>query len=870
MIAYLILAAGNWVACLVVVGWLKAVFPDNPDPVLGMMGIYLVLGPILFILPDYRRVRRATPWRRPVSWIPTYLTALILLAVTAAFSLEFNRQLVKLRIPMVILNPTGMSLLFFGGYLPSVLLLCFGLTRLARGPKPLKTLLLNPGYGIPVPPLPFQIAAGPVPVSAVEPALEKETKNQLTLNRSGIITNPMSAETRGDIDPMDTIELSKLKQIQDRFSALTNLSLATYDARGDLVCEPSQENPICRTVQKTPKGLQHCKSHCGRNIGIALQGNETVFFKCEMNLHVFSIPIVLDDGTRLAVQGGKSYLGPREFADSHAKAAGLDVPMEDLSPLGDRVRIHDHAFLSDSARFLDSVLPYLFATIHEKNTLSTRFSRLMTLFTLTADLKDDLSQLIHTLLNALGILFNLNTASVLLWDRSQQVFKTAGTFGQSTEAIRSYQTDAAAGLVRTLLEQHRPVSSDETLEILRAGFPSGITSVHLVPLFSRDHRIMSLLCVFDTPLNDEDLRVITTFCRQISVIQENAQLQRERQDMAEDVSVLLEIAKTVGSTLDSEELFSIILEKSTQFLQAEQGSLMLLDEDRSELTVKAMKGLNKKIVELMKIRPGEGISGKVLSTGSPLMVADIDADDRIAQDKRPRYKTKSFISIPLKLDGRTIGVLNIADKITGEVFSEEDLQLLISIGAYASVAIERSRFYQKNEELKRISITDPLTGLLNRRYFQERMSEEIERSRRHHLPLSLIMLDVDDFKSVNDTLGHPVGDEALKIVARCLRNCIRTIDVAARYGGEEFTVILPQTSKADARIIAERICAEVYRLDLPFAKADQKLLLSVSLGLATYPEDAESLEGLVRNADIALYTAKFQGKNRVVIYAKQI
>jgi diguanylate cyclase (GGDEF)-like protein len=295
---------------------------------------------------------------------------------------------------------------------------------------------------------------------------------------------------------------------------------------------------------------------------------------------------------------------------------------------------------------------------------------------------------------------------------------------------------------------------------------------------------------------------------------------------------------------------------------------MLLDEDRRELSVKAMKGLNKKIVELLKIRPGEGISGKVLSTGSPMLVADIDADDRILQEKRPRYKTRSFISIPLKLDSRIIGVMNIADKITGEVFSEEDLQLLISIGAYASVAIERSRFYEKNEELKRISITDPLTGLLNRRYFQERMSEEIERSRRHHLPLSLIMIDVDDFKSVNDTLGHPVGDEVLKIMARCLRNCIRTIDVAARYGGEEFTVILPQTTKADAQTIAERICTDVNRLDLPFTTSDQKLVLSASLGLATYPEDAESMEDLIRNADVALYAAKSQGKNRVVIFGK--
>ncbi|MBI3610941.1 MAG: diguanylate cyclase [Nitrospirae bacterium] len=872
MLTYLILTGGNLGVCLIAIGRLEAAFPNDLYPIIGVLGGYLALGPILFVAPF-----REPAWFQPsdghrgrpaFSWFPIYLTALILLFITTAFSLEFHRQLVELRIPLVVAHPTWMTLLFFGGYLPVAVLLCSIMARLTRQPMAVKTPLLNPGYGIPISLPPVQTTGESIVVAPMNSAPETSRKNQLTSDRTEFINNPMQAEMPEGLVPMETVELSMLKQIQDQFSSMTNLSLLAYDARGDLLCEPSGENPLCRTVQKTAKGEQHCKSHCGRSIGLALQEKETVFFQCAMNLHVFSIPIILDDKTKLVVLGGKSFLNPQEFADGQEKAESLDLSKDDLTPLTDRIRVHENPFLVQSARFLESALPFLFSTAHEKNTLNTKLSRLITLFTLTADLKNDLPQLIHTVLNTLGILFNLNTASVLLWDRRQQLFKTAATFGQKTDLIRDYQTDGAEGLVRTLLDQRRPVSSVETLEILRAGFPPGLAPVYLFPLFIQDHRMTGLLGLFDTPLEDEEIRVISAFVQQASLIRENAQLLQEREDLAKDVSVLLDIAKTVGSALESEDLFLIILEKATQFLQAEQGSLMLLDEDRSELTVKAMKGLNKKIVELMRIRPGEGISGKVLSTGTALVVSDIESDDRIAQEKRPRYKTKSFISIPLKLDGRTIGVLNIADKMTGEVFSEEDLQLLISIGAYASVAIERSKFYQKTEELKRISITDPLTGLLNRRYFQERMSEEIERSRRHHLPLSLIMIDLDDFKSVNDTLGHLVGDEALKILARCLRNSIRTIDVAARYGGEEFTVILPQTSKTDAYTIAERICTEVHRLDLPFVKTDQKLVLSVSVGLATYPDDAESLEDLIRNADIALYAAKSKGKNRVVIYEK--
>jgi len=610
--------------------------------------------------------------------------------------------LIELRLPLVVIDPVWLTLLFFVGYLPAALLLCFGLARLTLRPRIAKPLLLSPGYGIPIPTPPAQTRPTPAEVIAVEPTPKKGLENRLTLIASQDITEPMTAKGQG----------------------------------------------------------------------------------------------------------------------------------------------------------------------HDQDILGTKFSRLLTLFTLAADLKNDPSELIHTLLNSLGILFNLNSASVLIWDRDRQVFKTVATFGQTTEPLRNYQTDTSVDPVRTVMEQQRPVSIHDTLEILRAGFPSGITAVYLFPLFTSNQRVASLLCIFDTPIDDETVQIISAFCQQVSLVQENSQLQRERRDLTKDVSVFLEIAKTVGSAMDSEEIFSAILDKSTQYVQAEQGSIMLLDEDRRELSIKAMKGLNKKIVELLKIRPGEGISGQVLTSGSPLMVADIDTDDRVTQERRPRYKTKSFISIPLKLTGRTIGVLNVADKVSGEIFSDEDLQLLVSIGAYASVAIERSRFYQKTEELKKISITDSLTGLLNRRYFQERMSEEIERSRRHHLPLSLIMLDVDNFKQVTDRLGHLIGDEVLKATARCLRNSIRTIDVAARYGGEEFTVILPQTSKADAQTIAERICAEVYRLDLPFIKPDQKIVLSVSLGLATYPEDAETLEDLIRNADIALYAAKSQGKNRVIVYGK--
>jgi diguanylate cyclase (GGDEF)-like protein len=174
------------------------------------------------------------------------------------------------------------------------------------------------------------------------------------------------------------------------------------------------------------------------------------------------------------------------------------------------------------------------------------------------------------------------------------------------------------------------------------------------------------------------------------------------------------------------------------------------------------------------------------------------------------------------------------------------------------------------EELKKISITDPLTTLLNRRYFQERLHEEVERSKRHGLPLSLIMIDIDHFKSFNDRYGHPAGDEALKLAAACMRNTIRTIDVAARYGGEEFTVILPQTTKSSAQTIAERICRDVEKIDFAFVREKDRGSITVSIGLASFPDDADTLEDLIRNSDRALYLAKEHGRNRVVLFNREV
>jgi diguanylate cyclase (GGDEF)-like protein len=259
----------------------------------------------------------------------------------------------------------------------------------------------------------------------------------------------------------------------------------------------------------------------------------------------------------------------------------------------------------------------------------------------------------------------------------------------------------------------------------------------------------------------------------------------------------------------------------------------------------------------------------VAEHGEPILVKNLESDPRIKQKNRAHYKTRSFVSVPLKIADRVIGVLNLSDKTTGEVFDEEDLKLIQSVATHAAIVMERNEFYNKSEELKKLTITDSLTGLLNRRYLLERLKDELARSERHVHPMSLIMLDLDGFKNCNDTLGHLFGDKILKDIAETLLKTIRSMDVIARYGGDEFMVILPETREAGAVDIAERLRTSLYKAVTinPEAAVPGPCALTASIGIACYPEHGDTVELLLDNVDKALYRAKSKGKNRVEVFA---
>ncbi|GAB4482767.1 MAG: hypothetical protein OHK006_01910 [Thermodesulfovibrionales bacterium] len=222
---------------------------------------------------------------------------------------------------------------------------------------------------------------------------------------------------------------------------------------------------------------------------------------------------------------------------------------------------------------------------------------------------------------------------------------------------------------------------------------------------------------------------------------------------------------------------------------------------------------------------------------------------------------RSLIAIPLVSEDRVYGLFIMVSEAV-DFLDPVQIDLITVLCNQASTSVANA---QLHAEIERMATTDGLTGLFNHRSFQEKLTEEIRRMKRYNEPVSLLLTDIDHFKKVNDTYGHPAGDQVLRGVARMIREAIRDIDIPARYGGEEFAVILPKTVDRDARVIAERIRRMV--MDSTFTADGKTLKVTISIGVASAPADADAKEDLIENTDKALYHAKHNGRNQTVLWS---
>ena len=321
---------------------------------------------------------------------------------------------------------------------------------------------------------------------------------------------------------------------------------------------------------------------------------------------------------------------------------------------------------------------------------------------------------------------------------------------------------------------------------------------------------------------------------------------------------VMKILQKVATITDLDRLLRLILKSAKLTASAQASSLMLLDHATNELYFHHIRG-GRREVRTIRLKLGQGIAGRVAQTGKPLTVNDVRHSPFFfpEADKKTGFKTRQILCVPLQARRTVIGVLQAINKRGKKGFDREDLILFSTFANQAAVAIENARLYN-------LASYDGMTRVFTRHYFDVWFESEFARLRRYKRPLSLLMIDLDHFKKINDTHGHPAGDFILASLAQILKAEIRNSDVLARYGGEEFILALTETKGPRAALAAERIRAAVARL--PFYYNGKEIRLTVSVGFTTFRQEAGlSAARLVQEADKALYRAK-EKRNSAVAF----
>jgi len=349
----------------------------------------------------------------------------------------------------------------------------------------------------------------------------------------------------------------------------------------------------------------------------------------------------------------------------------------------------------------------------------------------------------------------------------------------------------------------------------------------------------------------EGTPIVSEFVPDIGALLEDA---AEREDSVRWKRTALRyhrFCRRLARTQTAEELYALILRSLASHVCAEVGALALYNDGAQRLAIVKTLGYPHELVDHLRIAPGEGVLGTVFSSGRAA-IADSSELDR---PRRLRYRTDSFLVVPLIGQGGPLGVISFTDRRDGEPFTQDDLAALRLMADPAALALTTQKLRHAADEVTRLASIDPLTGLFNRRYFDTRLEAELQRARRNGEPLTLLMVDIDNFKRINDNHGHVVGDRLLRCVAERLRRGVRIFDVCARYGGDEFAILMPSSNVDTAMLVADRI-----RASIGGHCAHGTAGVTVSIGVAH--SDGREKE-LLSIADRALLEAKAMGKNMV-------
>ena len=441
-----------------------------------------------------------------------------------------------------------------------------------------------------------------------------------------------------------------------------------------------------------------------------------------------------------------------------------------------------------------------------------------------------------------------------------------GAYEQVDAAI--LRTQVGVGLTGWVAQHGVPLRVDDARHDPRSATIPGTDDVDesmlVVPML-HDDRLLGVITLSRLGLggfDDDDLRLLGILADQATTAFAGAASLAEAHRLAEDLRQLLDMSSALSRSLDPRAVARLMAEHLARAVGAERAQISDWDPAGNRLrTLGCFPAARRELLDDYYPLGAYPLTARVLAEGD---IATVDADDPDADAAEAaelrREGMRGLLMLPLIAKGEPIGVVELTSP--GRATDDPGkITLARTMANEAAMALENARAY---EAVRDLADRDPLTGFFNHRYLHERLAEEVVRAIRTGRPVSVLMLDLDDFKLVNDTFGHVYGDRVLVYVAETLRAALRASDVAARYGGDEFAVILPETSAPDAATVAERILAG-FRAN-PFSPEGRTPIpVGSSIGVATHPGDGRTATDLIAAADAGLYAAKSEGGSRVRI-----
>ncbi|MFP4164352.1 MAG: diguanylate cyclase [Chitinispirillaceae bacterium] len=473
--------------------------------------------------------------------------------------------------------------------------------------------------------------------------------------------------------------------------------------------------------------------------------------------------------------------------------------------------------------------------------------------------------------------FKAFTSAAFIYDPEKHVLLLNCYHSKSFNLAKKVEIPYGEGVLGRVASENRLfMSGDLTLyvsELMYYSQRESINSILAVPVTSENNEMLGALVIDSRDKNafrEQDKELMRRFASIAAALITNIRMSNIREQAAKTFKIFYEASHRFTTALKFEDVYNVLFEMFPQIIACNRLISITYDEKKKVGRITRIAGAKFDIKEGMEFPLNSGLYSFALLKHKVINIPDMQVYGnkyyRFKPDEAPNPTLKSLIIFPIIRDDKKkcLGLFSVESSEANQ-FSPQSEQILTTLIENASVALTRSSLYQKME---RLATTDGLTELNNHRTFQEVMKRELERARRYTRPLSLLLMDIDHFKSFNDTYGHPVGDLVLREIACCIRSSIRCNDIPARYGGEEFAVVIPESGDQGAVAIAQRIrqCIEQHVV----RSGDNDLHVTVSIGCAVFPFHGKTQQEIIDAADKALYYAKEHGRNQVVLYRQEM